>query len=30
VFFFMLVKSFEYAGARLKPEIQKVESGAPH
>jgi hypothetical protein len=30
VFFFMLVKSFEYAGKKLKPEIQKVESTAPH
>lgn len=30
VFFFMLVKSFEYAGAKLKPEIQKVESRDPH
>jgi len=30
VFFFMLVKSFEYVGKKLKPEIQKVESTAPH
>jgi hypothetical protein len=30
LFFFMLVKSFEYAGKKLKPEIQKVESTAPH
>jgi lipopolysaccharide export LptBFGC system permease protein LptF len=29
VFFFMLVKSFEYAGTKLKPEIQKVESRDP-
>jgi hypothetical protein len=30
LFFFMLVKSFEYVGKKLKPEIQKVESSAPH
>ena len=30
VFFFMFVKSFEYAGKKLKPEIRKVESRAPH
>jgi hypothetical protein len=30
VFFFMLIKSFEYAGKKLKPEIHKIESTAPH
>jgi hypothetical protein len=30
LFFFMLVKSFEYAGKKLKPEIRKIEFNAPH
>jgi hypothetical protein len=30
VFFFMLVRSLEYAGRKLKPGIQKIESTAPH
>jgi len=30
LFFLMLVKSFEYAGKKFKPEIQKIESIAPH
>lgn len=29
-FFLMLVKSFDYAGAKLKPKIQRIESTAPH
>jgi hypothetical protein len=29
-FFFMLIKSFEYAAKKLRPEIQKIESTAPH
>jgi hypothetical protein len=30
VFFLMFIKSFEYAGKKFKPEIQKIESTAPH
>ena len=30
VFFFMFNKSFEYASKKFKPEIQKIESTAPH
>lgn len=28
-FFFMLVKSLDYTGKRLKPEIQRIESASP-
>jgi hypothetical protein len=30
VFFLMFIKSFKYAGKKFKPEIQKIESTAPH
>ena len=30
VFFFLLVKSFHYAGQKLAPRIHRIESTAPH
>ena len=30
IFFFMLMKSFHYAGQKLAPKIHKIESTAPH
>lgn len=30
VFFFMLVKSFHYAGQKLAPKIRQIESTGPH
>jgi dipeptide/tripeptide permease len=30
IFFFMLVKSFHYAGQKLAPKIHQIESSAPH
>lgn len=30
IFFFMLVKSFHYAGQKLAPKIHQIESTAPH
>jgi hypothetical protein len=30
VFLFLFIKSFEYASKKFKPEIQKIESTAPH